>query len=163
MKAKLKANRNPRQQRLTRKQLDHKLADFKKLAEMGAPADGWIRTVRCSLGMNGRQYAERLGVSPARVSALEQDEIAGNTTLKMMQKAAEAMGCVFIYGLVPKTSLETLVYEQASKLARERLKRVGHSMQLENQEISPDEAQDALNDEIQRILSEAPSTLWNQT
>lgn len=40
-------------------------------------------------------------VSAARVSELEKDEMRGAVTLKMMQKAAKAMGCRFQYQIVP--------------------------------------------------------------
>ena len=63
----------------------------------------WIRSVRKQKGMKGFQLAEQLQVSPARVSVLERDEMRGAVTLKMMQKAARAMGCRFEYQIVPDT------------------------------------------------------------
>jgi predicted DNA-binding mobile mystery protein A len=63
----------------------------------------WIRSVRKQMGLKGFQLAERLQVSPARVSVLERDEMRGAVTLKMMQKAASAMGCRFEYQIVPDT------------------------------------------------------------
>ncbi len=162
MHIKVTMSRNPRQQRLIRKQVDQKLVDFKKLVGVGMPRAGWIRAIRSALGMNGRQYAERLGVSSSRVSALERDEIEGNATLKMMKKASEAMGCKFVYAIVPETSLDNMVTAQAFLVAQERLKRVGLTMTLEGQEVTLAEAEDALKDEIQHILNESPTLLWNQ-
>ena len=52
----------------------------------------WIRSVRKQQGLKGFQLAEQLQVSPARVSVMERDEMRGAVTLKMMQKAARAMG-----------------------------------------------------------------------
>ncbi len=49
-----------------------------------------------------RELARRLGVSPARISVLERDEQKGAVTLKMMARAAEALGYDFVYALVPK-------------------------------------------------------------
>jgi predicted DNA-binding mobile mystery protein A len=66
-----------------------------------------IREVRLALGMQNRELAANLGVSPARISVLERDERRGAVTLKMMQKAANALGCDFVYTLVPKNSLRT--------------------------------------------------------
>ena len=63
----------------------------------------WIRSVRKQQGLKGFQLAEKLQVSPARVSVLERDEMRGAVTLKMMQKAAAAMGCRFEYQIVPDT------------------------------------------------------------
>ena len=61
----------------------------------------WVRSVRKKLGLKGFQLAELLGVSAARVSVLEKDEARGAVTLKMMDKAAKAMGCRFEYQIVP--------------------------------------------------------------
>lgn len=61
----------------------------------------WIRAMRLQLGIKGFQLAERLGVSAARVSVLEKDETRGAVTLKMMERAAKAMGCRFEYRIVP--------------------------------------------------------------
>ena len=63
----------------------------------------WIRSVRKQKGLKGFQLAEQLQVSPARVSVLERDEMRGAVTLRMMQKAARAMGCRFEYQIVPDT------------------------------------------------------------
>lgn len=65
----------------------------------------WLRSLRKARGLKGLDLADRLGVSPARVSVLERDEQRGAVTLKMMQKAAQALDCEFVYLLVPKTSL----------------------------------------------------------
>ncbi len=60
----------------------------------------WIRRTRIKQGLKGFQLADRLQVSAARVSMLEKDETRGAVTLKMMQRAAEAMGCRFEYRIV---------------------------------------------------------------
>ncbi len=60
----------------------------------------WIRSMRIKQGLKGFQLAERLHVSAARVSVLEKDEMRGAVTLKMMEKAAKAMGCRFEYRIV---------------------------------------------------------------
>ncbi len=56
--------------------------------------------MRIKQGLKGFQLAERLQVSAARVSVLEKDEMRGAVTLKMMEKAAKAMGCRFEYRIV---------------------------------------------------------------
>lgn len=60
----------------------------------------WIRSMRIKKGLKGFQLAERLQVSAARVSVLEKDEMRGAVTLKMMERAAKAMGCRFEYRIV---------------------------------------------------------------
>lgn len=65
----------------------------------------WLRSLRKAQGIKGLEFAERLGVSPARVSVMERDELQGAVTLKMMHRAAKALDCEFVYLLVPKKSL----------------------------------------------------------
>jgi len=60
----------------------------------------WIRTMRKKQGLKGFQLADRMQVSPARISMLEKDEPRGAVTLKMMERAAKAMGCKFEYRIV---------------------------------------------------------------
>ena len=61
----------------------------------------WIRNMRKKQGLKGFQLADRMQVSAARISVLEKDEMRGAVTLKMMEKAARAMGCKFEYRIVP--------------------------------------------------------------
>ena len=61
-----------------------------------------IRRVREAQDMMSRELARRLGVSPARISVLERDEQKGAVTLKMMERAAAALDCEFVYALMPK-------------------------------------------------------------
>ena len=79
----------------------------------------WIRHMRIKQGLKGFQLAERLNVSAARVSVLEKDEARGAVTLKMMEKAAKAMGCKFEYQIVPLT--ENAGVDQKSNKPRYRL------------------------------------------
>lgn len=65
----------------------------------------WIRDARKNQGLKGFQLAERMQVSAARVSVLEKDEARGAVTLKLMEKAAKAMGCRFEYRIVPEVNL----------------------------------------------------------
>ena len=74
------------------------LMQTRSLPESG---EGWIRAVRCRQGLQGKELAARMRVSPARISVLEKDELRGAVTLKMMQKAAEALDCRLVYALVP--------------------------------------------------------------
>jgi transcriptional regulator with XRE-family HTH domain len=59
--------------------------------------------MRIKQGLKGFQLAERLNVSAARVSVLEKDEARGAVTLKMMERAARAMGCRFEYRIITDT------------------------------------------------------------
>lgn len=64
----------------------------------------WIRSMRKKQGLKGFQLAERMQVSASRVSVMEKDEARGAVTLKMMERAAQAMGCRFEYRITAVTS-----------------------------------------------------------
>lgn len=81
----------------------------------------WLRSARLAARLRGVDLARRLGVSPARVSMLERDEARGGVTLNMMQKAAQALDCEFVYVLIPKTALSEPVAETAKPKIRVQL------------------------------------------
>ncbi|MDQ6970213.1 MAG: helix-turn-helix domain-containing protein [Mariprofundus sp.] len=71
------------------------------------PPNGWLRHKRDKLGITGSQLAAKIGVSKQRISALEKAERTGAASLKSMRQAAAALGCDFVYALLPKGSLQT--------------------------------------------------------
>lgn len=66
----------------------------------------WLRASRQAQNLKGVDMARRMGVSPARVSMMERDEARGAVTLKMMQKAAQALDCEFVYAVIPNKALK---------------------------------------------------------
>lgn len=151
----------PQHKQIARRQFDATLAKFGEVKNVQPPVKGWIRAVREALGMSGKQLARRLQVSQPRVFKLEQGEPSGAPTLKTMQQVAEALDCVFIYALVPRSSLEETVRAQARMVAADRLQRVSHTMLLEAQTLSPEEQQDSLNAAVDELVRETPRDLWD--
>jgi predicted DNA-binding mobile mystery protein A len=96
---------NPNRKRLMLEQLDATFDRLSCLRSVQRPAKGWLRAAREALGMSGKQFARRLAVSPPRITVLEKEELTGSVTIKTMRHAAEALDCVFVYALVPRTSL----------------------------------------------------------
>lgn len=151
----------PKYKQIARRQLDATLARFSEIKTLAHPPTGWIRAVREALGMSGKQLAKRLQVSQPRVFKLEQAEPAGAVTLKSIRQVAEALDCVFVYAIVPRSSLEETVRAQARRVAADRLQRVSHTMLLEAQGLSPDEQQAALDAAVEELVRETPSDLWD--
>ena len=147
--------------RLTLEQLDETLARFAGLKSL-SPPKGWIRAIREALGMSGRQFAARLGVSPPRVTALEREEVGGGVSLKTLRQAAEALDCVLVYTLVPRSSLAETVTAQAEKVAARRQARVSHSMLLEAQQLSPEEERKNLAAAVEELTRTLPKDLWDE-
>lgn len=121
---------------LRRSQLDRKFAImFSQLSSFKTPGKGWVKEIRNALGMSMQDLAMRLGVIAPRINKIEKDEVAGKVTIETMSKVAEAMNCEFVYFLVPKGgSLQSMIEEQANKIASEIVNSVSASMSLENQD-----------------------------
>lgn len=123
--------------KLVREQLDSKITPFKDFASTGLSNIGWIKSIREALGMTSSQLAARAGLSQSRISHIEKAETDGNIKLSTMQNIARSLGMEFVYGFVPKNTLEAMVREQARKIAMERMKRLSHTMSLELQSFRP--------------------------
>lgn len=149
---------------LARRSLDKRAHALRNGAVPGAwerPPRGWIRAVRDALGMTTRQLAQRMGVAPSRIPALERAEMSGATTLNSLRVAAEAMNCKIVYALIPQDSLDATVKSQAAHKAMQQLLRLNTTMELEGQALTLG----ALSDERERLmadwLSGAPARLWD--
>ena len=124
------------------------------------PSNGWIRTIRSTLGMSVRQLAERIGITQQSAAKLESNEAEDAITLKSLRKAAEAMDCKLVYALVPNDgSLQDAVQRQARKKATEIVNPVDHSMMLEAQAVEGKDAKiQQLTDELAQNLN---TKLWD--
>ncbi len=154
--------KSEKQQKQIRAQLDKTLKQFSSLTSVNRPMRGWIRAIRDALGMNMRQFASRLGVHSSRIPRIEKDEIAEKLTLKTMHRAANELDCVFVYGFVPRSSLENTVNKQAALKAEKQLEKVIHTMDLEAQHLSKPEKKRLFQGLVDDILN-SPSSLWENT
>jgi hypothetical protein len=71
----------------------HKTAHFE---------EGWLRSVRLTVGMPVEELARRQGVSEREIFRQEKTERESRITLWALRRAAEAMDCELNYALVPK-------------------------------------------------------------
>ncbi len=115
-----------------------KLAAIKPVDRFVMPPKGWVRAIRDAIGMTGGQLGRRLGMTAQAVVSLERSEASGKIQLNTLRRAAEAMDCVLVYALVPNTSLTEMVDRRARELALRALRRVSHSMALEDQQVDRD-------------------------
>lgn len=147
------------------KQLDKQLEEWRQVSrKYGRPRDGWIKTIRVALGMSSTQLGLRLGVGRARISQLEQAESRGLVTLHTLNKAAEAMGCEFVYAIVPKIqpTLKDIIESRAEQIAAEHIKKVAHSMSLENQSVSKDFQHTQKEEFLKKLLNYLNKQLWEE-
>jgi predicted DNA-binding mobile mystery protein A len=132
------------------------------LIGLKTPPEGWLRTVRSALGMSGAEVAKKLGVTRARVTKAEHAELTGGITLKSMQTIAEAMGCRFVYAIIPKSGhIEDIITAQARKKALEIVGTANKHMALENQKLPDDKIAQEVDRLTREIAQERPSDFWN--
>ena len=134
-----------------------------RLSGVQTPPEGWVATVRKSLGMSGAQLARRLGVTRAAVSQTERNEANGGVTIRHMQNVAGAMGCRFVYAIVPEEGgVKDVILAQAGRKAAGIVRRAGEHMALEEQSLSHEKNKEEvtrLRDELARYT---PSDLWEE-
>jgi predicted DNA-binding mobile mystery protein A len=125
------------------------------------PPEGWLRTVRNALGMSGAELAKKMGVTRARVTQAEHAELAGGITLKSMQATAEAMGCRFVYAIIPPSEhIEDIITAQARKKAMAIVGTASTHMALENQKLPDDKIAWEVERLTREIAREMPPDFW---
>ena len=131
-----------------------KIGNIAQLRDAQPLKQGWISAVRQALGMTAKQLAERVGLSQPRIAKMELNE--NNLKISTMKKIAEGLDCDFVYGFVPKSSLQETINRQARKKAEEILANVNTNMALEDQladdpHILTDVADEIIAKNIKRI------------
>lgn len=108
--------------------------------------------------MSTAQLAKRLGIRQPSLVALEQSEAKGTIELATLRRVAEALDCTLVYAIVPNKPLETTLRDRARAFARRRRAPVEHSMLLEDQKVTAQDAEARL-DEIVRETN--PRLFWD--
>ena len=147
--------------RLQIQQMDFTLAEFKQLANVSTPAQGWIRTIRQALGMSVRQLALRTGLSKTSVHSIESSEARGRVQLDSLEKLADGLNCKLVYVLVPRTSLAQTLADQATKKARTMVDQVSDSMELELQGIAETEKKRQIEELAEELLRSKGRRFWD--
>ena len=111
--------------------------------------------------MSARQLGQRVGVSQASVAEAERSEAEGRITLNTLRKMADGVGCEVVYALVPRTSLDRVVRNQANQTAHRFVDEVAHGMALEDQ-ATPATAHPSQVDAVrERLVGQGSSRIWD--
>jgi predicted DNA-binding mobile mystery protein A len=102
-------------------------------------------------------------LSQQAISRIEQDELVGSVTVKTLQRVAQSLDCVFVYGFVPRSSLESTIRQQAQRVAVKRLGKVAQTMALEDQALGQRENQKILIGLVENMTNNPPSNLWEES
>ena len=147
--------------KLMKRQLQETLDQFVPLTLKPVPKKGWLRFVRKGLGLTAIQLAQRVGSSQANITQAEKNEVKGSISLKTLAHIADAMNCKFVYCIVPKKPIETILSERAKHIAKKRIQSINHSMILENQGLTRDQLENQEKDMIEDLLEGNLKHLWN--
>ena len=153
--------------RLARRQLSDALTRYAAAAVSPRPRTGWVAALRQGLDMTIRQFAARLGVTPSNALRLEQRERDDSITLGALRRAADALDSDLVYAIVPRHSpgqqsnlLDALIEAQARAVAGEELRRVAHTMAIEDQAASAGDSDAQLAERVAALVA-APRRLWD--
>ncbi len=141
-----------------RANLDERFKELGAARRYAPPVRGWIKAVREALGLTTAQLAKRLGVKQPSLVAIEQSEAKRTIELATLRRVAEALDCTLVYAFIPNQPLEAMVRGRARLFARRRRSAVEHSMLLEDQAVTPKDAEKQL-DEIVRETN--PRLFWD--
>ena len=141
-----------------RRELDRKFnaADIGPI--VARPRSGWIRAIRGALGMSQAVLAERLGISSAAVNKLEHAELNGGITTGKLAEVAGALDCTLVYALVPNSTLEQTVGQQARAVAVRQLGYAARTMALEAQNIDETRQHEAVERYARQLVERG--NLW---
>lgn len=132
----------------------------KQLDGFQNPREGWISTMRKALGMSAPELARRMGVTKPAIYQVERKELEGGVTLQHMEKLAEALGGRFVYAIVPESSVEDIIQEQARKKAEKIVTRASAHMALEKQSLPSEETRAEIERLAQELVRKPPSGFW---
>ena len=124
------------------------------------PKQGWLRSLRTSLGMTQNVLSKRLDITSAGVGKLEKSEANGTITLNSLRRAAEALDCELKYALVPRVPLTEMKQKQALKKAQEQMLSTIHSMKLEAQGVDDSSQQLIIDELVKDFLEGSDKELW---
>lgn len=122
--------------------------------------------------MSGAQLARRLGVTNAAVYQHERSEPEGAITLRQMEKMAQAMGCRFVYAIVPNVQekdaqaengrVKDVLRRQARAKAEALVLRASGHMALEQQALPPERVQEEIVRMTEELVRNPPSDFWEE-
>ncbi|NLU92654.1 mobile mystery protein A [Chitinophaga sp. Ak27] len=142
-------------------QLNNKMLVYTSLQKVASPPTGWIKAIRTAIGMSMLQLGNRLSVTKQSVQDMESREKDGSISIKALREAGKALDMQLVYGFVPNDgSLEALIDRKARELATQ-IVRTSNTMKLEDQEITKQRIEKAIQERAAIIKNEMPKTLWD--
>jgi predicted DNA-binding mobile mystery protein A len=102
-----------------------------------------------------------VGRTRANISAAERSEQNDRITLQTMKTLAEAMGCRFVYAIVPgEGSIDDVLKARAQEKARSIVLRASTHMALEKQSLTSGQIEDEIERLALGLLRDPPPDFW---
>ena len=96
--------------------LDSTLSDLSAAKRsLVCPSNGWLRSIREAQGLTQAGVAKKLGVQRQAIANFEAGELKATISLATLQRAARAMDCELVYGLVPRAERSRTFTELAAR------------------------------------------------
>ena len=92
----------------------------------------------------------------------KREKSRGTVTLTSLRRAAEALDCTLVYAFLPNKPLVATLQERAEIQADAQLKRVDHTMRLENQALTRSDLQRQRELLIDQLLRGPRKRLWDE-
>jgi len=146
---------------LHRQQIDDALDQFRPLVSRRPPSRGWAREIRRALGITETQLGRRLGLAQSSVAELEASEAQGTASLNSLRRLAEALDGDLVYAIVPRRPLAEMLRSRVEQFARGRVKRVSHTMRLEDQPIPQESLDRQTQALIRELMEKPPRRIWD--
>lgn len=141
------------------RQLDSE-ADRIRLTGAVVAREGWINTIRQSLGMTLAAFGRRLGINASSARKLEIDEKHDRTTVDRLRRAANALDCDLVIMVLPRTSHGSFLKKHAVSAAARTYRTVNHNMVLEGQADYEISAEQSINDLAEELIRSGDRTIW---
>lgn len=145
-------------QEILRQQLDRRLTE---LQLPNIPHNGWIRTIRKSLGMSQEQLAKKLNITKQALSRIEKAEKNRTVSVSTLYRIAEVLGCEVKIIFTPKKSFEEYIKEKATNVARNIVGMTNKHMHIENQDTNEDFQDKRIMELALEMIKSGDKRIWD--
>lgn len=150
------------QKKLLIEQLDRKLEPFKEIEVINIPTVGWVKNIRMALNMSLEQLGEKINITKQGVKKIEEREVSGSITIKVLKTVGKALGMYFVYGFVSiDGSVENFVDKKAKELAKKVVLRTNQNMKLEDQGNTKEQIDSAIEELATEFKRKMLKSLWD--
>ena len=119
-----------------------------------------VQALRQRLGMSQTQLAKRAGLSQPHVALIEKGK--QDLKLRTLERLLKALHSDLVILAKPNAPLESLIDQQAGKIAKKRVDEVLGTMALEKQQPDASTVESMIQEEKERLLRRPSSELWDE-